>query len=1246
MQLTVEPAVGLTLEVDEGEVEGAGVSTYIMTGPSDVWQKLENACRSKSTKKDAVLMVRGPMSALAPISLNADQRFAAAVPNEAELFSFAHPADYVWLEPDEESGAFGEKIDKSRWLPLEKNLEKLDLTKELWGFFLLVGGFCYFDKDRKPLQGANSTNALTLVPSENTMNFVGPFDPELDAFQALHEEGRMVPITLDALQDAGFKAFGWVNPREAVGGKPLNADESKYAHGAFVYLMQDGSKNFFGLIPPTEEEIEEYKAKLARASDGKRFGLKRLNTQKNNVAEEERQMDQISREAGSGELLKTSIRVRTFIRILSVWFCPFPTVFGLMFLAYYSADLYAICSTLLWYFLFVWISWVPLRDTAALAILQSSPGRVYFYQALQFITPVLLTLMAASFSVSSLERKDSNLIVSIIGMLVVYFALPMTLYILRRDTANKLESKKLGKPPVVTTSDKIAATTERIVEVLSPRSMAAKAAEAKLMVSPRATATVKPGSPVQEVEGAAYRDPVPIEGAPVSAAPSPPPTGRYMMSPPPPLNGMASPGGIDDGTLDDLPVEELPPSPPETNGGSPSPVASPRLPATVATDISPPPSPPEEPLRSPQDVLAKWAGGWENARAKQATRDAQAKTKFGGLLGGKSKKKARVAPAPPKPYVPTGSATDQGNREMFAAIRLQSRMRALKAKRKFKEELADRQKRLRYLSVPIVIASLFDLLCNTIILDLVDRGSLPQDGYWISLIFTLPSILLLLRDMRKKPRPRFSLGHGIFLVTVLYRMAFKAALIDRFVWDRLEEGLEGWRNSSLATSYGVDPVTTAVPLLTMSIHLCVFILVTAFGKMTVNLVATTNACPHLIFPFQFFDFVFLYSFFSLRTMHSALTTSWVLQQVILQFNIVMRNSGTTDALTKKYLGTLFRMLSGTGGGKMASKDPANDPLLRLQYLARIGWQYDMADIAAIIVVPFVVCCFVWRDGYYSLEGTSIMVRSCDVRNVLIRFTALLIIKPFFSTLARMWIKMKMRKTLLGKKTMHGVSELAAKIISERKLASATKDSKGGDSKVHEAFSKVYVEEELLAVKEELSLSGLNYSVLRTRVMKKWKFYAATVIFQLYSAFPCKRAVPRIDSRNVRFGAGVEIDLVNMTLDRLSLQEPWFYVPAVVDGFADVRKSGTGVPILNKLQCGVDGGTACPNVHGFYEHLAVQNNFVLPETMINASIEEGNRNCFPAWSGWPQPAINYTFMGVPMSVDSILYYQVQFGSGDD
>ena len=209
--------------------------------------------------------------------------FAAAVPNEARALPrlLRTPADYVWLGPDEESGAFGEKIGKSRWLPLEKNLEKLDLTKELWGFFLLVGGFCYFDKDRKPLQGANSTSALqALVPSENTMNFVGPF---LTRSSTRSKRCMRRGVWCDHPgRAAGCRLQGvWVGQsEEAVGGSRSTRMRSKYAHGNFVYLMQDGSKNFFGLIPPTEEEIEEYKAKLARASDGKRFGLKRLTTRK------------------------------------------------------------------------------------------------------------------------------------------------------------------------------------------------------------------------------------------------------------------------------------------------------------------------------------------------------------------------------------------------------------------------------------------------------------------------------------------------------------------------------------------------------------------------------------------------------------------------------------------------------------------------------------------------------------------------------------------------------------------------------------------------------------------------------------------------------------------------------------------------------------------------------------------------------------------------------------------------------
>ena len=252
----------------------------------------------------------------------------------------------------------------------------------------------------------------------------------------------------------------------------------------------------------------------------------------------------------------------------------------------------------------------------------------------------------------------------------------------------------------------------------------------------------------------------------------------------------------------------------------------------------------------------------------------------------------------------------------------------------------------------------------------------------------------------------------------------------------------------------------------------------------------------------------------------------------------MRNSGTTDALTKKYMGSFFEFCSPSRKNLKVS-DPTNDPLLRLQYLARIGWQYDLADVAALIVTPSIVSLFVWRDSFYSLDGTTILVRTCDLKNVWIRFIILLFIKPAASYFARSWIRIKMRRTLLGKKTMHGTSQLAAKIMAERKLV-AGGGAKAGDAKVEEAFAKVYVAEELLAVKDEVSLSGLNFKVLRSRVMRKWKFYFCVVIFQLFSAFPCHEVVMAAD-----WGNG---DLVNITSPKykpLPVSSAWLYVPPIV-----------------------------------------------------------------------------------------------------
>ena len=63
--------------------------------------------------------------------------------------------------------------------------------------------------------------------------------------------------------------------------------------------------------------------------------------------------------------------------------------------------------------------------------------------------------------------------------------------------------------------------------------------------------------------------------------------------------------------------------------------------------------------------------------------------------------------------------------------------------------------------------------------------------------------------------------------------------------------------------------------------------------------------------------------------------------------------------------------------------------------------------------------------------------------------------------------------------------------------------KDADAKVHEKFKEEegLVDEELAAVKEELSLSGLNFPLLRAKLMRKWRFYLAIVFLGSSSPLP-------------------------------------------------------------------------------------------------------------------------------------------------
>lgn len=74
-----------------------------------------------------------------------------------------------------------------------------------------------------------------------------------------------------------------------------------------------------------------------------------------------------------------------------------------------------------------------------------------------------------------------------------------------------------------------------------------------------------------------------------------------------------------------------------------------------------------------------------------------------------------------------------------------------------------------------------------------------------------------------------------------------------------------------------------------------------------------------------------------------------------------------------------------------SLPPVSPP--RRQFLARIAIQFDIADITAIILVPTLVTVCVWRDGFFSLQDTSVLVRDCELPYIWRRFLVLLLIKP-------------------------------------------------------------------------------------------------------------------------------------------------------------------------------------------------------------------------------------------------------------
>ena len=414
-------------------------------------------------------------------------------------------------------------------------------------------------------------------------------------------------------------------------------------------------------------------------------------------------------------------------------------------------------------------------------------------------------------------------------------------------------------------------------------------------------------------------------------------------------------------------------------------------------------------------------------------------------------------------------------------------------------------------------------------------------------VFLVPGIVVILVDVNKLQPPRYSITHCIFMVAVLYILPFEAVGLDALLWERLSVGLEGAFNithgenilDDVAARQDHFAIDYLLPLTVMCLHFVIFGVVTSSVEVNLQLLATKNVLPHLLFPLQFFEMAFVYTFFTLRTYaKTGIDGVWVVSQILLQGLIIFRNSSYQDAFINRIV-TPIALLPLRYWKQHVKKeydweppeDEYDDPIFTLEFFAQKAVQYEIANSASLITTHLGAALFIWRDGYFTIASTGVLLRECDVPLLLARFAILIVIKPGAMYLARMLLKRSMRKVMLGKPSMHGVSKLALQerqrrqLNAERRRAAEERRAAGGVSEEsHTNLGGISEESLAPSLQKEASTAedrraqkardaqirqsvrSLNFTVVVHKVMKHKWFFACVVTFQLFAVFPIRSQV--------------------------------------------------------------------------------------------------------------------------------------------
>ena len=392
---------------------------------------------------------------------------------------------------------------------------------------------------------------------------------------------------------------------------------------------------------------------------------------------------------------------------------------------------------------------------------------------------------------------------------------------------------------------------------------------------------------------------------------------------------------------------------------------------------------------------------------------------------------------------------------------------------------------------------------------------------------------------------------------------FKVAIFTSFFYWKVDSLLD-----SIGSAVGVD-LTVLTDAITLGFQIVQMETLNAITMRTLKYITVPNTKTYLLFPLQFFNYFFITIFVAIRSITHGLKISWVVAQVVLGIWVFTKQSGLAMGIKyklilwtrRKVAGLSFNIRVGlhartptllkamlirrgilhkaapewdyatnterqpTRKGDYAQMyregnrtrryapltDPNEDPVFRLQFLSTLAVQFDIAEISAMCLVPILVLLIQARDGFFTFQFTGLLVRPCENSALYYRWSIQLGINVLVRFVARRHLNRTARKTLLGKKTIHGISALCSRVVSGQKLISSSNVTPSAliSDEMARQWKARLSEHDYEQTRRELSLANLsNYHLFFYRTMStNYFFFVCAILYGLYAGVGIVRLAP-------------------------------------------------------------------------------------------------------------------------------------------